>query len=33
VDESGVPLDAKGLNIVTATGSKKVAVRSTGKKG
>ena len=33
VEESVVPLDPKGLNIVAATGSKKVRVRSTGKKG
>ena len=33
VDETGVPLDPKALSIVAATGSKKVRVRSTGKKG
>jgi len=33
VDESGVPLDPKALNVVTARGSKKVYTRSTGRKG
>ena len=31
--ESGVPLDPKGLNIVAEAGSRKVWVRSTGRKG
>ena len=33
VDESGVPLDPKGLSIVAESGSRKVRVRSTGRKG
>ena len=33
VDKSGVPLDPKALNVVTARGSKKVYTRSTGRKG
>ena len=33
VDESGVPLDPKGLNVVAEAGSRKVRVRSTGRKG
>ena len=33
VDETGVPLDPKGLSVFAVTGSKKVRVRSTGKKG
>ena len=33
VDESGVPLDPKALNVVAKKGSKKVRVRSTGRKG
>ena len=33
VNETGVPLDPKALSIVAATGSRKVRVRSTGKKG
>ena len=32
-DESGVPLDPKGLSIVAESGSRKVRVRSTGRKG
>jgi len=31
--ESGVPLDSKALNVVAKKGSKKVQVRSTGRKG
>jgi len=33
VDQSGVPLDPKALNVVAKKGSKKVRVRSTGRKG
>ena len=33
VDKSGVPLDPKALNVVAKKGSKKVQVRSTGRKG
>ena len=33
VDESGVPLDPKGLNVVAEAGSRKVRVRSTGRTG
>ena len=33
VDESGVPLDPKGLNIDSKAGSRKVQARSTGRKG
>jgi len=33
VDESGVPLDPKALNMVAKKGSEKVRVRSTGRKG
>ena len=33
VNESGVPLDSKALNVVTARDSKKVYIRSTGRKG
>jgi len=33
VDESGVPLNPKALNVVVARGSKKVCTRSTGRKG
>jgi len=33
VDESGVPLDPKALNVVTTRGSKKVYTRSTCRKG
>jgi len=33
VDDSGVPLDPKILNAVAKKGSKKVRMRSTGRKG